>query len=767
MPLLNHGHGHHHQIKNIFRKDGGSSPASPDLRAPRLSLDEKPPSGESGPPLRTPLVLLLRRHHSFTSKATERTQLNHHIPKKLSKAETLAHIQHLNHKNAKAFANNPGTRTPPVNDKIKYNPFGMNKSVSNQMPKDALFYLNGGSEGGRVLSNPVHDPNAYLPEDLQEEHVNLLDDFEIDVSTKKLGDGGSSDVRIINAAFQKKKLYALKKFILLTKESDEEFYQRVAKEYVILKRAGVLRHVVDTIAIVRIQLQANLTRGWGMVLEFCDGGDLFSTIVKPGWKRQLLAERYCVFKQIAHGLKFLHDNDIVHRDLKPENVLLDRQGVAKLCDFGVLDYGHVEPGNFELEVRVLTAYVGSPPYSSPEVMKLKDVPHLELKNWAYDPFKMDHWGLGMLLFCIVYCGVPFHAALASDHGFRDYKFNRDRYKSDNPLFKNNSDYTKGPGLEFKWASQFQLSGAARVAWKLCDPLVSTRYDLDHLFKDIWFSTLEMCLYEDPDQGVSPFTLPPTGHGSRTLSHPNLRAALRKNTISFAAHDDVPSTPVRSMVDLPGAAQQEADSASIKSSLSLTHSPLTLGKDRKDCDCNCHRAGTSLLIRSEVSLSKLTLEDLQPATPKVRSMLDFGKEAEKAEKAPLETGLESAAGPSELANSLPVVKEGEKLGQSVVDELSSRLELTVSKEHAQQEQHEHALASHNTEMAPLASLASSQACGGCECTKKPSNFDPKPLRQSSTFLVDANGVCNLGYRIKRHHHTEVSNVAVAGSMSRAR
>ncbi|CAN0382021.1 unnamed protein product, partial [Laminaria digitata] len=33
--------------------------------------------------------------------------------------------------------------------------------------------------------------------------------------------------------------------------------------------------------------------------------------------------------------EFLHGNHVVHRDLKPENVLLTRDGVAKIADFGV------------------------------------------------------------------------------------------------------------------------------------------------------------------------------------------------------------------------------------------------------------------------------------------------------------------------------------------------------------------------------------------------------------------------------------------------
>lgn len=33
--------------------------------------------------------------------------------------------------------------------------------------------------------------------------------------------------------------------------------------------------------------------------------------------------------------EFLHGNHVVHRDLKPENVLLTKDGVAKIADFGV------------------------------------------------------------------------------------------------------------------------------------------------------------------------------------------------------------------------------------------------------------------------------------------------------------------------------------------------------------------------------------------------------------------------------------------------
>ena len=38
-------------------------------------------------------------------------------------------------------------------------------------------------------------------------------------------------------------------------------------------------------------------------------------------------------KNVADGIKYLHDHGIAHRDIKPENIVLSN-GVAKLCDFG-------------------------------------------------------------------------------------------------------------------------------------------------------------------------------------------------------------------------------------------------------------------------------------------------------------------------------------------------------------------------------------------------------------------------------------------------
>ena len=41
-----------------------------------------------------------------------------------------------------------------------------------------------------------------------------------------------------------------------------------------------------------------------------------------------------MIKEVAHGIRYLHEEKITHRDLKPANILL-KGGIVKLADFGI------------------------------------------------------------------------------------------------------------------------------------------------------------------------------------------------------------------------------------------------------------------------------------------------------------------------------------------------------------------------------------------------------------------------------------------------
>eukprot|EP01127_Copromyxa_protea_P019504 TRINITY_DN6352_c0_g1_i1.p1 TRINITY_DN6352_c0_g1~~TRINITY_DN6352_c0_g1_i1.p1 ORF type:complete len:245 (-),score=57.71 TRINITY_DN6352_c0_g1_i1:3-737(-) len=73
-----------------------------------------------------------------------------------------------------------------------------------------------------------------------------------------------------------------------------------------------------------------------LVMEYMEGGDLFSRVVGPSDDVDEEEARR-VTKMILEAVEYLHNHNIAHRDLKPENVVFDKKGdtsTAKLIDFG-------------------------------------------------------------------------------------------------------------------------------------------------------------------------------------------------------------------------------------------------------------------------------------------------------------------------------------------------------------------------------------------------------------------------------------------------
>ncbi|KAF1768154.1 hypothetical protein GCK72_008116 [Caenorhabditis remanei] len=68
------------------------------------------------------------------------------------------------------------------------------------------------------------------------------------------------------------------------------------------------------------------------VLEYAENGDVFDRIIPGSGMKFSVAQKY--FKQLIAGLKFINANHLIHRDIKPENLLITKNDVIKICDFG-------------------------------------------------------------------------------------------------------------------------------------------------------------------------------------------------------------------------------------------------------------------------------------------------------------------------------------------------------------------------------------------------------------------------------------------------
>ncbi|CAN1303596.1 Calcium-dependent protein kinase 13 [Linum perenne] len=159
------------------------------------------------------------------------------------------------------------------------------------------------------------------------------------------------------------------------------------------REVSIMKHLPRNSSIVSFKEACEDDNAVHLVMELCEGGELFDRIVARGHYTERAAA--AVVRTIVEVVQLCHKHGVIHRDLKPENFLFANKkenSPLKAIDFGLSIF--FKPGERFSEI------VGSPYYMAPEVLK---------RN--YGP-EIDIWSAGVILY-ILLCGVPPFWAVAN------------------------------------------------------------------------------------------------------------------------------------------------------------------------------------------------------------------------------------------------------------------------------------------------------------------------------------------------------------------
>lgn len=274
-------------------------------------------------------------------------------------------------------SNSNDKKNIPLIKDSKINLYINNENTNLEFKKNKLSKIN---QISLELENMIKDDyfskdeidnyNHFLKE---EGNININQEFLINHIIRKgdlIGEGGFSKVY---KAFDENlgKIVAVKELKIGSIDTSKNRLVSVEKEIEILSKMNHLN-------IVKYYGTYYSEKGMSIILEYCAGGSLSNLISQYKKLDERLIRRY--LKQILLGLEYLHYHNIIHRDIKGANILVDKDGICKLSDFGGSKLVSNEQDSYKSNI-----FRGTPNWMAPESVK-----KLEYTRYS------DIWGIGCL-----------------------------------------------------------------------------------------------------------------------------------------------------------------------------------------------------------------------------------------------------------------------------------------------------------------------------------------------------------------------------------
>lgn len=302
------------------------------------------------------------------------------------------------------------------------------------------------------------------PKEKQKNKHTVLEDYvdtpselikKYGIPGKKIGEGASGSVSIVNKTNGQQ--YAVKMFRTPPNSTPlqiEKYCRKITAEF---SMGSTLHHanIIETLDVIREG------DSFLMVMEFVPH-DFFDLVMGNSMTQH---EVSCYFRQLCHGVNYLHAMGIAHRDLKLDNCVVTHEGILKLIDFGS---AVIFQFPFDNSVVKAQGIVGSDPYLSPELLELH----------SYDPRLADVWSLAIMYYCMTLRRFPWKAPRKHYNSYRLFCEDPD----------DEDDVSKGPMKVLRLLP----TESRDLIGRMLELDYKKRIFIDGVMQDRWFKSIEYC-----------------------------------------------------------------------------------------------------------------------------------------------------------------------------------------------------------------------------------------------------------------------------------